>query len=1307
MRRKILSLVLSVALIVTAGTYGLTVGASQELVPGIAADDVWNFDRSGLYVANVPSEAAAGSVYRFSTTKNGYSIGEYKFYLYSGNFDQNSSFEGALYFFNNNPDTPAGNGISMRWGAGGIYMCDKNGNKQYDISENNVTIKQAWKADTWYYIVLYALGDGRIAMKYQVVSYDAQADSFTVTADPNGGTPYWPCRWDNIDPTMTQNSGYVHVTANTAIMGTVNTAYTTAIKGFQIAGYAKPSYTMPAPVLATGATLEGTPEDKINIGETGTISALIAPESATNKNIKWAVEGTSVTLTPNGNTAAYQAVASGDTTIKVIAGWQVIGQSIITVNAPVISPDRVKITKTGTDILDIGDTGMLAADVQPTNLTAGAVWNVVRGDSVTLGADGAFSAVKAGTTIVRCTVGDKYDEIALTVNGGVTKFEGLTSGSEKWVYSNTGFYVADANNLTQYRLSTTQNTYGFGEYQFKLFSGDLDSSNQYEAVLYFNNLSPDTPAGNGISLRFRKSGIALCDKAGNTVINITEDHKTIRDAWQPNTWYSIVLYVLSDGRIALNIKVLDYDEATDTFTVANALNNGNHYWPGNWSTADPTMPQDHGYVHFTVTGIEINGEKVPLHARIDDFAIAGYGKPSYTAPVFVPLNYDVIGENESWNEAKDTATIELSDNQSGSFQFVMENGNAATYPYIKVMDIKSNGVTVTHEGDGFGYASGAGGNATIKLFVGGAVSADGTVCGGHEVTVNLVVRVDATGLHIDGAPVDSVNVGTVGKLTAVLTPLNATSPVVWSVQGSSITIDADGNYRAVSNGVSTITATANNISDSVQIKVVNSGFTGMKMNSGIWVNSLNGLYVAGGDTDMAVLSTTANTYSFGEYSFKLFSGSFNEADFEGALYFFNNSPNVPQGCGISLRWNKSGLFICDSAGKIVYDMTYQFATIRYTWAPNTWYGITLYALSDGQLAFNFKVLSYNEATDSYTVATDPNNGKHYWPGNWTAVDSGMQQSSGYVHFTLNSAVVEGERKYYDAKIEDFFVAGYGGSSYTIPAFKSSELAISDHDIVWSRDKKTAYVYIDPDTSKDVALSIANFTQATYPQFRILNMESSGVTVTKLTEDSIRYLSGESGSGYVDLLIDFMELDDGTVVGGRQIRVVFEVQILATGITVIGVPETAIAFGAFGKLTAIIEPANATSAVKWSIAEGRGISIDTKGNYVAVCEGTATIRATIDGFTDEVTITVTDRVAVSDVDITGAPSQSISVGSTGQISANVNPANAYDNKAKIRVIHGRSVEFDQATGDYKAVRKGSTVVEVAADGIRKKFTIVVK
>jgi hypothetical protein len=303
--------------------------------------------------------------------------------------------------------------------------------------------------------------------------------------------------------------------------------------------------------------------------------------------------------------------------------------------------------------------------------------------------------------------------------------------------------------------------------------------------------------------------------------------------------------------------------------------------------------------------------------------------------------------------------------------------------------------------------------------------------------------------------------------------------------------------------------------------------------------------------------------------------------------------------------------------------------------------------------------------------------------------------------------VDGEKKFYDARIEDFSIVGYGSSSYTIPAFKSSELAVSGHDVVWSKDKKTASVYIDPDTSEDVTLSIANFTQATYPQFRILNTSSSGVTVTKLAEDSIRYSSGGSGSGYADLLIDFMELDDGTVVGGRQIRVVFEVQILATGITVTGVPETAIAFGSFGKLSAIIEPANATSAVKWSVAEGRGISIDSKGNYVAVCAGTATIRATIDGFTDEVTITVTDRAAVLDISITGVPSQAISIGATGQITATVNPANAYDNTAKIRVIQGRSVEFSQAAGNFKAVRKGSTVVEVIADGIKKKFTIVVK
>lgn len=242
--RKILAVFLAVSLLLVANTLGLlAVGAQATgLVEGISVQGAWNYDRHGLYLAQAD---ASGAVSRVSTEQGAYSFGEYRFALYSGDFDKNAGFEGALYFFNKSADAPEGNGVSLRWGAYGLAFCDKDGNTVIDLTEDHQTIREAWKPDTWYQMVVFLLSDGRIALSIQVAAYDPVGDSFTITEALNGGNPYWPGAWSTLDAAMTQNSGYVHFTVNTADIAGELVPYSAAIRNFVIAGYGTPSYTMP------------------------------------------------------------------------------------------------------------------------------------------------------------------------------------------------------------------------------------------------------------------------------------------------------------------------------------------------------------------------------------------------------------------------------------------------------------------------------------------------------------------------------------------------------------------------------------------------------------------------------------------------------------------------------------------------------------------------------------------------------------------------------------------------------------------------------------------------------------------------------------------------------------------------------------------------------------------------------------------------------------------------------------------------------------------------------------------------------
>lgn len=161
------------------------------------------------------------------------------------------------------------------------------------------------------------------------------------------------------------------------------------------------------------------------------------------------------------------------------------------------------------------------------------------------------------------------------------------------------------------------------------------------------------------------------------------------------------------------------------------------------------------------------------------------------------------------------------------------------------------------------------------------------------------------------------------------------------------------------------------------------------------------------------------------------------------MYLLSDSPDTPEGHGLSFRWSRDGLFICNAAGERVFDLTEQFATIRYVWAKNTWYNFVIFLLADNQMALRVQVLAYDEYSDSFSVATETNEGNPYWPGNWTDVNPSMPQNAGYVHFVLPAAQASG------ARIEDFSITGYGGPSYAVPAFRRSELAVSGHEVSWS------------------------------------------------------------------------------------------------------------------------------------------------------------------------------------------------------------------------------------------------------------------
>ena len=424
--RKILAVFLAVSLLLAANTLGLlAVGAQATgLVEGISVQGAWNYDRHGLYLAQAD---ASGAVSRVSTEQGAYSFGEYRFALYSGDFDKNAGFEGALYFFNKSADTPEGNGFSLRWGAYGLAFCDKDGNTVIDLTEDHQTIREAWKPDTWYQMVVFLLSDGRIALSIQVAAYDPAGDSFTITEALNGGNPYWPGAWSTLDAAMTQNSGYVHFTVNTADIAGEPVPYSAAIRNFVIAGYGTPSYTMPAPIPATSLKLSG-PSDALRVGENGMLEAEVLPANATNKHIVWRTEGESVRLV-NGT---YFAVDGGETVVTAsTAKGDLLERVTLTVEALPSAVEEIAVDTASLRIA-VGTGGRLQVTARyqdGTVLTQAPAFFRCDSPNLRVEPDGQYTALKEGTAQVTATYGSKSVTATITVLSICADFtvEGITT----------------------------------------------------------------------------------------------------------------------------------------------------------------------------------------------------------------------------------------------------------------------------------------------------------------------------------------------------------------------------------------------------------------------------------------------------------------------------------------------------------------------------------------------------------------------------------------------------------------------------------------------------------------------------------------------------------------------------------------------------------------------------------------------------------------------------------------------------------------------------------------------------------------
>ncbi|MDE6017468.1 MAG: Ig-like domain-containing protein, partial [Muribaculaceae bacterium] len=165
-------------------------------------------------------------------------------------------------------------------------------------------------------------------------------------------------------------------------------------------------------VVKTPVTSVSLGEDTLSLteGENATLTATVAPENATFKDVTWTSDNEAVATVKDG---VVTAVAAGSATITATADGQ-SATCTVTVAAKVIAVTGVTLNQETLSLTE-GENATLTATVAPVNATDKDVTWTSDNEDVATVENGVVTAVKAGTANITAAAGGKSATCAVTV----------------------------------------------------------------------------------------------------------------------------------------------------------------------------------------------------------------------------------------------------------------------------------------------------------------------------------------------------------------------------------------------------------------------------------------------------------------------------------------------------------------------------------------------------------------------------------------------------------------------------------------------------------------------------------------------------------------------------------------------------------------------------------------------------------------------------------------------------------------------------------------------------------------------------
>lgn len=583
--------------------------------------------------------------------------------------------------------------------------------------------------------------------------------------------------------------------------------------------------TCPVTVVAPTVPVTGVSIDadtgSITVGQTFTIVATVAPETASNKTVAWASDNTGVATVADG---VVTGVAPGTANITVTtADGSFAKTCVVTVNAVVVPVSGVTLNDT-TKALAVGGTYTLVATVAPADATnKNVVWSSSNEAVATVSSAGLVTAVANGTaniTVTSAADSSKSASCAVTVTTPLTGI--ALSDTAKSLVINTTYTLVPvftpataSNKAVTWSSSDSQvaqvsdagvvTAIGLGTASITVTAADGNKT-AVCAITVVNQTIPAT----AITLAPNSAAIQVGGDALTLVATITPANSTDSIAWSTSsdtvaTVSSGVVSAVGNGTATITATIGTLTATCDvtvttpaatisvTETASIAAEGGTAQLTATvgpdtasdktvtWSTSDATIAtvSNTGLVTAVNSGtVTITASATGLNGAISDTCTVTITIPVASVSVS-PATLALTGVDSTGTVA---ATVLPATAANKTVTYSSSDANVAT--------VNASTGLVTAK---------ASGTATIT-----ATTADGAKTATCAVTVTIPV----TSINVTPATA-TLTVGGTTTLTAEVLPATATTKTyAWSTSDANVaSVSAAGVVTAVAAGSATITAT--------------------------------------------------------------------------------------------------------------------------------------------------------------------------------------------------------------------------------------------------------------------------------------------------------------------------------------------------------------------------------------------------------------------------------------------------------------------------------------------------------------------